>query len=151
MPSNGERGIVDATRQGGMGNAAPKDTRGIAAPEMTFAEAELWYKKLFDWRTIPTKNQQAMNAMLNEVWLERQRKEEWRKEAKEQAEAVLQALNDVAQLRAALPDIIGCSRGDPATCTQDNHGWSPCCRARLAAVWYGLLATARVEEVEDGA
>lgn len=140
--------VIDATRQGGMGNAAPKDMRGIAAPPMTFAEAVKYHEK-FKWRNVPTKNDRAREAMLNEIWLERQRKEEWRKEAKEQSDVVLQL---VRANQVAIPDIIGCARGDPATCVQDNHGWAPCCRARLAAVRHGLLATAvRVEEPGDAA
>lgn len=63
-----------------------------------------------------------------------------------------EAQADLARFRAAMPGIIGCAEGDPATCTHDPPGyWAPCCRVRRRCVAAGLLpAVERVAETEDG-
>jgi hypothetical protein len=46
---------------------------------------------------------------------------------------------EIERLHAVIPKLIHCAQGDPATCARDQHGWYPCCRARLVAVSEGLL------------
>lgn len=75
----------------------------------------------------------------------------WR-QFKPRADRAVEALADeLARIRAALPDIIGCSL-QPPQCPHDQYGWAHCCRVRLACIAHGLQpAVERVEDPGDGA
>lgn len=115
-------GIVDPTRQDGTGNAAPK--RALGAPEMSIDEASDYLDKLVWWRAVPSKAGQALLAHRREI----------------------------ARIRAALPEIIGCAHGEGAACNRDAYGWSPCCATRLRVIAAGLIpAPEHAAQHDDGA
>ncbi len=167
---------IDAERAGGT-DAKP---RSLAAPEMSIDEA-LQYHGKFEWKTRPTKSDQARAALVAEVEHVRRDCAEACRLAERLAGEVDAANSEVEQLRlqqanlqkicriensevrrlideverfsSALPGIIGCADGDPTACTNDPPGyWAPCCRVRRRCVASGLLPPVEMAaDQEDGA
>lgn len=169
--------IVDPTRQGGS-NTGPKQGTAGAAP-LSVDEA-LAYRNSILWRQLMGRPERAVEVLAAEV--ERLREVVSMRESARlgliqllnKAEAGYAELNAnmetlrlvgsecanmlternlrIAGYIVALPEIIGCAQGDERTCTRDERGWYPCCRARLAAVKHGLIpAPERVKQEEDSA
>ncbi len=143
--------IIDSERAGGT-DTTP---RSLAAPEMTYSEA-LEYHQKFAWRTVPSRSDRARQALVAEVERLQSEMADDRELARRQTTAWASGhrdlANELARFRDALPGIIGCADGDPATCTHDPPGyWAPCCRVRRRCVAAGLLsAVEKVADVEDG-
>lgn len=52
----------------------------------------------------------------------------------------LELVGELARIRAALPEIIGCAHGDALTCPESTFPeWSKCCPVRKRAIDAGLL------------
>jgi hypothetical protein len=142
--------VVDPTRQGGTGNAAPKEM-GDGGGLLSVEEA-LAYRDNIAWRQFRPRADKAVIALAEEV--ERLRVVNANQRALVELSKSLfdDAQAEVERFRAALSEIIGCACDAALNCTRDAYSWGVCCCIRNRMVKIGLLPAAeRVAEEDDAA
>lgn len=136
--------VIDVERAGGAGNAVPK--RADAAPKMSYEEA-LEYDAKFRWRALPTKSDRARAALIREVERLRDELSGAAGALRFERENVRVIAAELARIRAALPEVVGCAHGEGASCRRPP--WVACCLTRERMVKAGLLPRSAPEQWED--
>lgn len=126
---------IDTERAGGTDDAAPK--RALGSEPMSAEDAEEHVERVLGWRTVLGTSDQASLALLREVRRLRVANSSLARDALAVDGQAMDLSAELARIRGALPDVIGCAMNCPGPC--GGFGDMECCKRHRAAIRLGIL------------